>query len=146
MVVHQIRYYGKSVKVIVEHPDGGQLSLPASETSLELPKPYPQMVGKTPLFTPDKLLRLVQVVATLDLDAKKQRSQPLAEISSGQQHKKVVQQKFDEKTAQQSQSYPRRIQRTHSAIDKADSTVGGQNAQHLPESACPTEGGTVDAL
>ncbi len=45
--MRQIRYLGKSLKVIVEHPDGGILSLPASETSLELKGPNLQVEGKT---------------------------------------------------------------------------------------------------
>ena len=142
--MRQLRYYDKSVKVIVEHPDGGLLSLPASETSLDLPKPCPQVAGKTPLFACDKLLRLVELVATLELDANQEEA-PYPEISHRQQHKNVVQRKSNEKTAQQAQSHPPRIRRTHPALDKADRAVGGQNARHSTSFVDATEEGTVDA-
>ena len=145
VVVRSIRYYGKSVKVIVEHPEGGFLSLPASETSLDLQKPNLQVAGKTPLFTPDKLLRLVELAASLDLDAKQERCEFQAEISNRQQHKKVVQQEIDAKTTQQSQSYPRRKRRTHSTLNKADSALSCQNARPKSKFAAPTEEGTIDA-
>ena len=58
--VHQLRRWGQSVRVILAHPDGGLLSLPAAETSLELRAAYPLIRGQTPLFEPRKLLRLIQ--------------------------------------------------------------------------------------
>ncbi len=58
--VHQLKRWGQSLRVILAYPDGGGLSLPASETSLELRTAYPIIRGQTPLFEPRKLLRLIQ--------------------------------------------------------------------------------------
>jgi hypothetical protein len=103
------------------------------------------VTGKTPLFAPDKLLRLTELVATLKLDANKERSLSPPEISGGQQHKNVVQQQLDEKTAQQPESHPPRSRRTHPTLGKANRTVGGQNARYSTGFADATEEGTVDA-
>jgi len=93
VAVRQIRYLGKSLRVIVEHPQGGLLSLPASETSLELKGPSLQVEGKTPKFEPSRLLRLVEWLARKD-------SAATSEISLGQQHQEIVPRKIDDTTAQ----------------------------------------------
>ncbi len=79
VVVRSFRQVGKSVRVIVEHPDGGLISLPASETSLEPTQPVAVIGGKTPLFDPQLLLGLVERVQRKDLQATNQ-------IAFGQEH------------------------------------------------------------
>ena len=120
--MRQIRHLGKSVRVIVEHPAGGLLSLPASETSLELTKTCPLVGGKTPLFDPQKLLRLVEWVGTQNPVATQKKS-------SGQQHKKAVQRKNDATTAPTPKTPPNKIRRPHPALDQSDSAAGFQNAR-----------------
>jgi hypothetical protein len=63
--VHQIRQLGTLLKVIFEHPDGGLISVPVSETSLEVSPPYPKIEGVTPRFDPKKLRQLTVLVSTL---------------------------------------------------------------------------------
>lgn len=122
VVVRSWRQVGNLVKVIVEHPDGGLLSIPASETSLEVTEPVPQIAGQTPKFNPKKLLMLARWSATLDPAA-------TVEISSGQQHQEVVQKNFDDTATQSPQSLAKRTRRAHPAVDQSDSTFGGQNAR-----------------
>lgn len=119
--MRSIRQVGNLVKIIVEHPNGGLLSLPASETSLELTKPCPVVKGQTPLFDPLKLLRLAEWVGTLDPAA-------IEKISLGQQHEQVVQRKIDDTTAQNTQSRSKRTGRPHPAVNQSDGAAGGQNA------------------
>lgn len=127
--MRSIRQVGKSVKVIVEHPDGGLLSLPASETSLSLPEPCPKVLGKTPLFDPNKLRRLAEWVCTQNT-AKTKSQQPAAgETSLCQQHEEVGISKIDATTAQNTPRRSQRTLRTHSALDKADGAVSEQNAR-----------------
>jgi len=119
--VRSIRHLGKSVKVIIEHPQGGLVSLPISETSLEQSLPCAQVEGKTPLFEPKNLQRLVEWVATKDLADTK-------EISSCQQHQEVVERKINAKTAQTQAGATRRARRPHPTVNQSNGKVGGQNA------------------
>ncbi len=121
VAVRSIRHLGKSVRVIIEHPRGGQVSLPISETSLVQSLPCAQVEGKTPLFEPKNLQRLVEWVATKDLADTK-------EMSSCQQHQEVVERKIDAKTAQTQAGATRRARRAHSTVNQSDGKVGGQNA------------------
>lgn len=119
--MRSIRYLGKSVRVIVEHPQGGQVSLPISETSLEQSLPCAQVKGKTPLFEPKNLQRLLEWVATKDLDDTK-------EISSCRQHTEVIERKIDAKTVQTQAGATRRTRRPEPTVNQSDGKVGGQNA------------------
>lgn len=132
VAVRQIRKVGKLVRVIVEHPDGGQLSVPASETSLDLTEPCRQVGGQTPKFEPKKLLRLAEWVAT-------QNTAVTSEISSYQQHQEVVTRKIDATTAQTSQSPAPRTRRPHPALNQSDGAIGGQNALPRTTGPHPTE-------
>lgn len=122
MVVHQTRRLGKSTRVIVEHPEGGLLSLPASETSLELSKPSLVAGGVPPLFDPEKLLRLVEWVGAKAIAT-------TAEIASCQQHLGVDMRKIDATTAHTPRRPDKRRRRPHAALNQSDSTVSGQNAR-----------------
>ena len=63
--MHLIRRLGTILKVILEHPDGGLISVPSSETSLEPPSPQNQIEGITPKFEPKKLLQLTVLISSL---------------------------------------------------------------------------------
>jgi hypothetical protein len=132
VVVRCLRQVGNLVKVIVEHPDGGLLSIPASETSLEVTQPVSQISGQTPLFDPKKLQSLARWMATLDTAI-------MEEISSGQQHQDVVARKFDDTATQSPQSLAKRSKRPHPALDQSDSEVGGQNARPTTTGTDATE-------
>lgn len=119
--MRSICHLGKSVRVIVEHPQGGQVSLPISETSLEPSQQCAEVEGKTPLFDPKNLQRLALRVATLDIADTK-------EISLCQQDQKVVVRKIDAKTAQTQAGATRRARRPYPTVNQSDSKVGGQNA------------------
>lgn len=119
--MRSIRHLGKFVRVIIEHPQGGQVSLPISETSLEPSLPWTQIEGKTPLFDPKNLQRLVEWVATKALADTK-------EIPSCQQHTEVVERKIDAKTAQTQTGATRRARRPHPTINQSDGKASGQNA------------------
>lgn len=119
--MRSIRHLGKSVRVIVEHPQGGLVSLPVSETSLEQSLPCTQIEGKTPLFEPKNLQRLVEWVATKDLADTKR-------ISSCQQHTEVVKRKIDAKTARTQAGAARRTRRPYPTLNQSDGKASGQNA------------------
>lgn len=119
--MRSIRHLGKSVRVIIEHPQGGLVSIPISETSLEQSLPCAQVEGKTPLFDPKNLQRLAERVATLDIADPK-------EISSCQQHLEVVVRKIDAKTARTQAGAARRTQRPYPTLNQSDGKVSGQNA------------------
>ena len=119
--MRSIRHLGKSVRVIVEHPQGGQVSLPVSETSLEQSLPCAQVEGKTPLFKPKNLQRLAQWVETKALADTKA-------ISSCQQHTEVVERKINAKIAQTQAGATHRARRPHPTVNQSDGKVGGQDA------------------
>lgn len=119
--MRSIRRLGKSVRVIVEHPQGGLVSLPISETSLKQSLPCAQVEGKTLLFEPKNLQRLVEWVATKDLADPKS-------ISSCQQHQEVVERKINAKTARTQAGATRRARRPHPTVNKSNGKVGGQDA------------------
>lgn len=123
VAVRSIRQVGKLTKVIVEHPDGGLLSLPSDETSLDISEPCPKVLGTTPLFEPKQLLRLAEWMASKNTaDAK--------ETSSCPQHEEVVHSQIDAKTASTSPSPAKsNRRRAHPTPDEAESTVGWQNAR-----------------
>lgn len=122
VVVRQIRHLGKSVRVIVEHPDGGLISLPASQTSLDRTQPVSLIGGKTPLFDPKLLLGLAERVARKDIQATN-------EISFGQEHLDVVQRIQNDTTPRRAQTPAKRTGRAHPALNQPNGEVGGQNAR-----------------
>ena len=130
--MRQIRHCGFKTRVIIEHPSGGLLSLPVEETSLGLPQLCLELGGTKPLFDPQKLWRLAQWVENLDTAA-------TSETACVQQHEKVEQRKIDATTAQTPQARARSQRRTHATLNKADSTVGGQNTRPRNSSTNPTE-------
>jgi hypothetical protein len=123
VVVRQIRKVGKLTKVIVEHPDGGLLSVPFDETNLEISEPSLKVSGTTPLFEPEKLLRLSQWLQGRSQAAETEK------LSSAQKHQKVEQKKVDDTTAYKDGSSANRKRRMHQASGGADSTASGQNAR-----------------
>ena len=122
VAVRSIRQVGKLTKVIVEHPDGGLLSLPSNETSLDISEPCPKVSGNTPLFEPKQLLRLVEWVAS-------KNTADVKETSSCTQHEEVVHSQIDAKTDSTSPNSAKSKRRAHPKPDEADSTVGWQNAR-----------------
>jgi hypothetical protein len=114
--VHQIRHDGKCLKVILEHPDGGLISVPASETSLEPPSRAIQIGGVTPAFDPNKLLQLTVLVSTLSSTA-----------GTRAEDKKVINPKIDAKTASNIPNPTLSHQRKTRAINHSDSLPNRQN-------------------
>lgn len=124
-----IRRLGNSVRVIVEHPDGGLLSIPASETSLELTPPSPVIKGQTPLFDPKKLLQLSQWV--------EKKSSAAPEVSFCQPQK-LGRKKIDDQTPPTQESPSHRSRRAQETLDRSDSAVDFQNARLRTDQ--PTQG------
>ncbi len=91
------------------------------QTCLEQSLPCAQVEGKTPLFEPKNLQRLVEWVATKDLADTK-------EISSCQQHQEVEMRKINAKTAQTQAGATHRARRPHPTVNQSDGKVGGQDA------------------
>lgn len=83
--------------------------------------PCAQVRGKTPLFEPKNLQRLVEWVATKDLVDTK-------DISSCQQHTEVVERKINAKTARTQAGATHRARRPHPTVNQSDGKVGGQDA------------------
>ena len=129
--VLSLRRLGKSVRVILEHPDGGILSLPASETSWEITSPPPVVKGQTPLLDPKKLLHLSQWVETLS------RSQ-FPTGSDCQQYQKVSNQNSNGETATTQESPSLSFRRANETVNPPDRAVSEQNAR--PTSASQQEG------
>ncbi len=120
--VLSLRRWGNSTKVIISHPEGGTLSLPASETSLEIEITSPPCVpeDKKPLFEPKKLLHLSQWVEKLSTPTSKK-------ASNSQQLEKVDKSKIDEGTIQSKVHSALRIKRAPETIDQSDRQVSCQN-------------------
>jgi hypothetical protein len=114
--VHQIRHDGKRLKVILEHPDGGLISLPVSETSLEPPSPTIQIGGVTPPFDPNKLRQLTVLVSTLGSTA-----------GTSAEDEKVIKPKIDAKTASNIPNPTRSDRRKTREINHSDSSPHRQN-------------------
>lgn len=119
VAVHSIRRLGKSIRVIIEHPNGGLLSLAASETSLELTSPPPVIEGQTPLFDPKKLLQLSQQL-------EKHTAITPSTVCFCQQTQKLGRKKNDGKTA----PAPKHLARTGRAqetLNQPDGALSEQN-------------------
>ena len=106
-MVRSIRRQEKSVFLIIEHPDGGVLSIRTDETSLALTPPVIVVEGKSPLFDPKKLLQLRHRVEKL--------SNP--KIANSQETEKVSNQKIDDETKQNQGNPPPRIRRTQKTLN-----------------------------
>jgi hypothetical protein len=117
LTVHQIRQLGKVLKVILEHPDGGLMSVPASETSLEPPLPALQIGGVTPRFDPKKLRQLTVLVSTLR-----------STVGTRTEDEKVINPKIDAKTASHIPSQNLSEQRKTGEIDRPDSSLSRKNS------------------
>ena len=122
VIVRQIRKVGKLTKVIVTHPDGGLLSLPSDETSLENSEVCLTALQTTPLFDPEKLLRLSEWVQERSM------SKEVKKLPGHQLDQLVKYNKTDDTTAQKSKSFANRKRRTHKAPSGANGTASGQNA------------------
>lgn len=122
VVVQQIRKVGKLPKVIVTHPDGGLLSLPSDENSLENSEVCPKASQTTPLFDPEKLLRLSEWVQERSMMTQTKK------LPEHQLHQQVEHNKTDDTTAYTSKSTANRKRRTQKAFSGPDSTASGQNA------------------
>ena len=130
--VLSFRRWGNSTRVIVSHPEGGTLSLPASETSWEISSPPCIPERNKPLFDPKKLLHMSQWIEKLStLKPKK--------ASNCQQPEKVDKNKIDDETMQTEVHSPLGIKRSPEKIDSSDSAVGVKNARPT-STAQPKEG------
>ncbi len=112
---------GKTMKITVEHPDGGLLSLPAEETTLSLPEAGVMRADTTRLFDPEKLLRLSEWVAAHSKSVKHQFS--CVPEDEEAEHKKTN----DTTVAKKARSTGKKL-RTQATSNQTDSTTGGQNA------------------
>ena len=130
--VLSIRRWGSSTRVIISHPEGGTLSLPAAETSWEITSSPRVLKEHKPLFDPNKLLHLSQWVEKLSTLTPKK-------ASNCQQPEKVDNQKIDDETVQTPGNTPTRIKRAPKTINQSNSTIGCQNARPT-STAQATEG------
>jgi hypothetical protein len=130
--VRQVRKVGLTIKITVEHPDGGFLCLPAEETTLVDLAAGVMRADTTRLFDPEKLLRLSEWVAARSKSVSSNFScVPEDEEAS---HKKTN----DTKKHKKGRSTRKQL-RTHATPDKTDSTDGGQNTSTSLASGCPEE-------
>ncbi len=134
VVVRQIRKVGKLTKVIVTHPDGGLLSLPSDETSLENSEVCSTTEQTTRLFDPEKLLRLSEWVQERSMSAqtKKLPNHQLDQLVDANH-------KTDDTTAQKSKSFANRKRRTHKAPSGVNGKASGQNALHWGDNQHPEQ-------
>ncbi len=121
--VHLIRRLGTILKVILEHPDGGLISVPSSETSLEPPSPQSQIEGVTPKFEPKKLLQLTVLVSSLGSTA-----------YTSTEDEEMIHPKIDAKTASlipnqdpDNQRKTRKINQSNSALSRKNPRPEGKN-------------------
>ncbi len=132
VVVMQVRKVGLTIKITVEHPDGGFLCLPAEETTLEYPTSGVMRADTIRLFDPEKLLRLSEWVATRSKSVSEKFScVPEDEEAS---HKKTNDTKKHKKVRS-----TRKQLRTHATPDKTDFPDGGQNTSTSLATGCPEE-------
>lgn len=105
----------------MEHPDGGQLSLPVEETTLSLAEAGVISPDTSRLFDPEKLLRLSKWVAA----GSKLLDEKISCVpdDSTEEHKKT-----NEKTSTKRSTSTRR--RTDETAGQTNSTVSGQDARH----------------
>ena len=116
MKVLSLRRWGNSTRVILSHPQGGTLSLPASETSWEISSSPPVTEENQPLFDPKKLLHLSQWVEKLS-------TLTSSKASNCQQPEKVDKNKIDDGTMQTQVHSALGIKRAPETIDQSYSTI-----------------------
>ncbi len=121
MKVHQLRRWGQSVRVIFVHPEGGLLSLPAAETSLELRAAYPIIRGQTPLFDLRKLLRLIQW-------QEQQEAEKSQKTDDHKQDQSCGNQKTDDETREHQSNSPLARRQTQDRPDSSDRQISQQNS------------------
>ena len=122
MKVLSTRRWGSSTRVIISHPEGGTLSLPASETSWEITSSPSVPFENQPLFDPKKLLHLSQWVEKFSRRTPKK-------ASNSQQPEKVDKSQIDDETVPTPVHSPLRIKRASETIDQSHSKTSGQNAR-----------------
>ena len=123
---------GKTIKITVEHPDGGLLSLPAEETTLSLPEAGVMRADTTRLFDPEKLLRLSKWVAA--------RSKSVLEkFSCAPEDEEAEHKKTNDTTGAKKARSTGKKRRTHATPNQTDSTAGGQNALKSQPFRCPDQ-------
>jgi hypothetical protein len=116
-----MRKVGKTIKITVEHPDGGLVSLPAEETTLSLPTAGVMRADTNRLFDPEKLLRLSEWVTTHSKSVKQQ-------FSCVPEDGEAEYKKTDDTTVEKKARYTGKKLRTQATSNQTDSTTGGQNA------------------
>ncbi|MEC4817579.1 MAG: DUF5372 family protein, partial [Scytonema sp. PMC 1069.18] len=121
VVVRSLRKVGELTLVLVEHPDGGLISLPIDETNFQTPKLSVQLSGTPRLFEPKKLLRLSELVAA-QLKMNNGKISCVPELSTVE-HKKT-----NEKTSTKCSTASRR--RTDEKAGQTNGTLSGQDTQH----------------
>nr|WP_272819060.1 hypothetical protein [Scytonema hofmannii] len=128
--MRQISKVGKTIKIIVEHPDGGLLSLPAEETTLSLSEGGVMRADTTRLFDPEKLLRLSEWMAA--------RSKSVLEkLSCVPEDQEAEHKKTNDTTGAKAVRSTRKKLRTYATTNQTDSTAGGQNAVKNQPTKCP---------
>ena len=124
VVIQQIRKVGQDIKVTVESPLGGFLSLPADETDLWIQQA--SIAQRTEKFSPQKLLRLSEWVA--------HRSQKITEeFSCVPENKGVGHRKKNNGTKASTTNPKTRKRRIAKSSNKTNSTVSRQDT-HKPKS------------
>lgn len=130
--MRQISKVSKTIRITVEHPDGGLLSLPAEETTLSLPEGGVMRADTTRLFDPEKLLRLSEWVAVRSKSVKQKFS--CVPEDEEAEHKKTN----DTTGAKKARSTGKKL-RAHATPNQTDSTAGGQNALKNQPIRCPDQ-------
>ena len=122
MRVLALQRWGQTTKVIISHPEGGTLSLPAAETSWEITSSPRVTEEHKPLFDPKKLFHLSQLVEKLSTLTPKK-------ASNCQQSETVDKSKIDEQTVPNPLHPHPRIKRAAEKINQSNRTIGCQNAR-----------------
>ena len=130
--MRQMRKVGLTIKITVEHPDGGFVSLPAEETTLSLPLAGVMRVDTTRLFDPEKLLRLSEWVAARSKSVTKKF--PCVPEDEEASHLKT-----NDTTKHKKARSTRKKLRTHATPDKTDEPDGGQNTPTNQSTGCPDQ-------
>lgn len=118
--MRQMRRVGLTIKITVEHPDGGLVCLPVEETTLSYPEAVVMRADTTRLFDAEKLLRLSEWVAASSKSV-------LEKCSCVPEDEEAEHKKRNDTTGEKKARSTGRKRRTHATPDKTDSTDGGQN-------------------
>jgi len=127
-----MRKVGLTIKITIEHPDGGFVSLPAEETTLSYPEVGVMGAETTRLFDPEKLLRLSEWVVA------RSKSVP-SEFSCEGEDEEASHKKTNDTTKHKKARSPRKKLRTHATPDKTDEPDGGQNTPTNKSTGCPDQ-------